>query len=497
MKKILLVDADRVIREKLGNRIKKAGYEVLVSSDGAGALEIALLERPDLVISNYHLPLFDAERLRAFLKSNPTTNHIPFIYLINSDRSHEEILASIGGDEFLVKPFRWQEVQRKIQGLFRPSEERISRDRSKAFGVEGDLKEVTLVDLLQIFGLNRRTGTLILTHEDLVGTIHLLNGAIISAVFGDTSGEKALFRIMRWPGGRFSYQPGETTVTRNISRSMDALLMEGMRQLDEWESLFNLLPPPATTLKMTKGREDLPGDLRPVTQEVILLLEFFNTVREIIDRSVHTDYEVCKTLLGLIQKGIIVPIKEGPPEAVKEGPLIAPETLIQMHRFLTPPRPEKGAGISWGKIILFSRDPERYKIFLSKITGIKGFRLSKDNFSNQEVINASFGTVGVLEVSESACLHLFLLPSSPGAIPLWRAFSEGTIGALFLSENGSEEDDQSFETIRKFLESDLGRPVIKTTCGADQDAESGTRMLKKLFDSIIEQQNFEEGKSHG
>jgi len=497
MKKILLVDADRIIREKLGNRLAKSGYEVKTSVDGVGALEMALLEKPDLIISNYHLPIFDAERLRAFLKNNPTTNRIPFIYLINSDRSYEETLASIGGDEFLVKPFRWQEIQRKIQGLFRTPEERISQDRLKTLGVEGSLEEVSLADLLQIFGLNRRTGTLTLIHDDLSGLIHLLDGAVISTTLGETTGEKALFRIMRWPVGRFSYQPGETTVTRNVSRSMDALLMEGMRQLDEWESLFNLLPPPTTKLKMTKTREDLPQDLRPVTQEIILLLEFFNTVQEVIDRSVHTDYEVCKTLLGLIQKGIIVPVKEGHLEAKKEGPLIDPEMLIQMHRFLTPPRGEKGAGTSWGRIILFSQDPEQYKIFLSKITGINGFRLSKDNFSNQEVINASFGTVGALEVSEGASLYLFLLPSSPGAVPLWRAFSEGAVGAFYLSDNGLEETDPSLQTIQDFVEGELDRPVIITRCRTDQDAESGARMFRKLFDAIIERQNPQEGKSHG
>jgi DNA-binding response OmpR family regulator len=109
MKKILLVDVDTKFLSKLGKRISKAGYEVDSASDGSGALESALLKKPDLIVTNYHLPLFDGERLRAFLRNNPTTTHIPFIFLIDAERGQDEILAAIGGetDTFLVKPFRW------------------------------------------------------------------------------------------------------------------------------------------------------------------------------------------------------------------------------------------------------------------------------------------------------------------------------------------------------------------------------------------------------
>jgi DNA-binding response OmpR family regulator len=233
MKKILLVDIDTKFLSKLGKRIGKAGYEVDSASDGSGALESALLEKPDLIVTNYHLPLFDGERLRAFLRNNPTTTHIPFIFLIDAERGHDEILATIGGesDAFLVKPFRWHDMQEKLEAAFDPMGEKpISQ--TAGTGVEGSLSEVSLVDLLQIFGLNRRTGTLILQYGEQQGRIHLSEGSVVSAILGETTGEKALYRILRWQEGNFRYNPGRADVTRDIARSMDALLMEGMRQLD-------------------------------------------------------------------------------------------------------------------------------------------------------------------------------------------------------------------------------------------------------------------------
>ena len=273
--------------------------------------------------------------------------------------------------------------------------------------------------------------------------------------------------------------------------------MEGMRQLDEWFSLYQLLPPPSTVLKMAKSREDLPQNMRPVTQEVILLLEFYNTVEEIIEKAAHTDYDICKSILGLIQKGIIIPVVEGKPQARKKGPLVDPELLIQMHRFLKPAYSEQ-SGMYWGKVIIFSRYPERFKLLLSKITEVSGFRLSRDNFSNQEVINASFGTVGVLEISETAHLQVFLLPSSKEAVPLWRAFSEGAVGAVFLENPGIDEDGPALEAIRGFMEGELGRPVITT--GSDllegeKTRDPGVEIFRELFNTMADQHTFNE-ESH-
>ncbi len=494
MKKILLVEGDKSLLQKLGKRLGKGGFEVKTASDGAGALESALVEKPDLIITNYHLALFDAERLKAFLKSNPTTTHIPFIYLIDAERGHDETLASISGDTYLVKPFRWQDIQDKISGLFQPGEDITPPARHHGSGVEGSLKEVSLVDLLQIFGLNRRTGVLTLEHDGQTGSIHLFKGDVISAVLGETNGEKALFRIFRWPDGRFSYQPGEKPVTRNISRSMDGLLMEGMRQLDEWVSIHRLMPPPSTVLKMTKSREELPLNMRPVTQEVLLLLEFYNTVEEIVEKTPHTDYDVCKSILGLIQKGILIPVVEEKQQTRKEGPLVDPELLLHMHRFLIPAKSDQ-AGMSWGKIMVFSRHPEPFKLFLAKIADVSGFRLSRDNFSNREIISASFGTVGVLEISESAHLQIFLLPASKEAVPLWRAFSEGAMGAVFL-ENGDDADDPALEAIQGFVEGELGRPVIITRSKlleAEKSGNSGVEIFRDLFSAMMDRHTFNEG----
>jgi len=490
-KKILLVDPDKKLLNKLGKRLTKGHFSVKTAIDGANALESALLEKPDLVLTNYHLPMFDGERLRSFMRNNPTTTHIPFIFLIDADRGEDETLARIGPDGSLVKPFRWQDVNRKIDEAFNPREESGPGIKEAGTGIEGDLKEVSLVDLLQIFSLNRRTGVLVLRRDDLKARISLKDGELLHSELGEIEGEKALFRILRWNEGSFQYRPGDvnTKVRRSINRNMDALLMEGMRQLDEWDSLKDKIPPDGTILKLNKDTDELPSDLRPVTQEILLLLEFYEKMGDIVDKATHTDYDVCRSLLGLLQKGIVSISSSGTyTPAVRGEPLITPEQVLEMCKILNSGEGTQ-QGTYWGKILLFSTEPGLMTPFLADATSMEEFKLTRDNFSNQEILNASFGGLGTLDLSEKSKLHLFVMPIGTGNHPLWDAFSEGAIGAVLLKGNGDIVEEE-IATITDFMEITLQKPCVFTTLAEDEDGNApGTATISftSLFEMILSQ----------
>lgn len=487
--KLLLVDADPKLLKKLGKRLTKAQFVVKTASDGVGALEEAIVGKPDLLITNYHLPIFSGERLRAFLRNNPTTFHIPIIFLVDNGNEKDSTLASIGPDPFLVKPFRWDDISAKITQAFDKTGNHRDRVREVGSGVEGSIKEVSLVDLLQIFSLNRRTGVVTLAHDGFEGKVYLKKGDVVSAVLGETKGEKALYRILRWHEGTFYYQPIESNVSRNIARPIDALLMEGMRQLDEWESLQEQMPPGSAVLKLNKDQDDMPRDLRPVTREVLLLLEFYSSVADIIEKSSHTDYEICKSILGLIQKGILTPIQEDR-SVIRDGsPLVTAEQALLIRRTLSL---EDGMGLGWGKVLLFASSPDLIKFFLADAGNLDEFQLSRDNFSNQEVLNASFGSLGSLEISDKTRLQLFVLPSRDVFQPLWKPFSEGSIGAVLLT-HGNESDVNDLTLVTEFVHQSLKHPLVHWEIEPEgADRVSATEVFKSLFDLLSEEENNQE-----
>jgi hypothetical protein len=228
--------------------------------------------------------------------------------------------------------------------------------------------------------------------------------------------------------------------------------------------------------------------MRPVTQEILLLMEFYNTLKDIVEKSTHTDYDVCQSILGLIQKGIITTSTRGKSPVVKDVPLITGEEAITIHRILRPGQGDY-AEYHWGKILVFSSDIELVTLFISRISEDAEFKLSRDNFSNQEIINSSFGGMGILEISENTYLQVFLLPSSKQYLPLWKAFTEGTVGAFFLHGGEMGDEDQSLETVKSFIEGDLKRPVItRKITNSGQDPNQGIDMFRELFGRILEGQ---------
>ncbi|MCC6422654.1 MAG: response regulator [Phycisphaerales bacterium] len=80
-KTILVADDETHILHVVSLKLRNAGYRVLTAQDGMEALELALHERPDLVITDYHMPQLSGLELCQKLKADPTTTGIPAIML--------------------------------------------------------------------------------------------------------------------------------------------------------------------------------------------------------------------------------------------------------------------------------------------------------------------------------------------------------------------------------------------------------------------------------
>lgn len=480
-RKILLVDSDPRFLAATAEVLSRSAFAVESAGDGGRALEAALSGKPDLVLTNYHLPVFSGERLRSFLRNNPTTFHIPFIFLVDEARARDASLASLGNDPVLIKPVGREDLMRRIEEAFGGTPRAGRPARGEEAGVEGNLRDVSLVDLTQIFSLNRRTGILAVKAGDREGQVFFHSGEVVSCQLGTARGEKAFFRMLHWKDGTFRYSPEDHTVARDISRNSDALLMEGLRQLDEWGGVAAKMPPPGSRLSLIKDPEDLPPELRPITQEVLLLLEFYDRVEEIVDKCSYSDYEISRTIIGLVQKGIVaVSTGEGGAERAY-GPLFPPEKAVRVIGLLEKDE-RSPVGSAMGRILVFADPPDLVKSFLARAGEVPEFSLSRDNFSNQEVLAFSFGALGTLDVSDAARLTLFLLPCRQDATPVWKPFAEGGVGALLLTLPGKGKEGCA-PLVGEFT-ARIGMPLLH----ADADGQgtfSPSAVLSRLFDLIL------------
>lgn len=102
----------------LRNRLRRAGYEVVVAMDGVQGVAAAVAEKPDVILMDLSLPQLDGWEATRRIKAAPETKHIPVIALtahaMMGDR--EKALAA-GCDDFDTKPVELPRLLKKIRSL--------------------------------------------------------------------------------------------------------------------------------------------------------------------------------------------------------------------------------------------------------------------------------------------------------------------------------------------------------------------------------------------
>ena len=118
-KRVLVADDEVQILHVVSLKLRNGGYEVLTAQDGREALEMAQVERPDLLITDYQMPLLSGLELCQRLKQLPATREIPAIMLTACGFSvGEEAGRAAGVKKCLSKPFRPCEVLQAVDDMF-------------------------------------------------------------------------------------------------------------------------------------------------------------------------------------------------------------------------------------------------------------------------------------------------------------------------------------------------------------------------------------------
>jgi len=104
--KILLVDDNATDRLILRNIFEHYGCEVLEAADGREGLERALVDAPDIIISDALMPRMDGYQFLKAVKSDGRLHSIPFVFYtaVYTGGKESQLAVSLGAEDFLVKP---------------------------------------------------------------------------------------------------------------------------------------------------------------------------------------------------------------------------------------------------------------------------------------------------------------------------------------------------------------------------------------------------------
>ncbi len=115
MTKILIAEDERDIRDLIAFTLQFAGYEVITANNGEEAVQLTLEKIPDMVITDVRMPKMTGYEACKLIKADPTTQHIPVIFLSAKGQEAEvQTGLASGGDEYLLKPFAPDQLTRKV-----------------------------------------------------------------------------------------------------------------------------------------------------------------------------------------------------------------------------------------------------------------------------------------------------------------------------------------------------------------------------------------------
>ncbi len=126
MKRILIIDDEKTLREEIGEILTFEGYETLLAENGKVGLEMAQIHCPDLILCDIMMPEMDGKRVLYELRAQEKTTLTPFIFMSAlSERQYVRNGMELGADDYLTKPFNSQELLHTIQARLKKQEARI------------------------------------------------------------------------------------------------------------------------------------------------------------------------------------------------------------------------------------------------------------------------------------------------------------------------------------------------------------------------------------
>ncbi|MCA9707271.1 MAG: response regulator [Myxococcales bacterium] len=311
---LLIVDGDARNRRVLEVSLRKAGFSITPAESAEEALEFLHHAEPDLIISDTRLPSRDGFDFCMEVKGNPKWKTIPFIFL-TSEKSIEDKVRGLelGVEDYLTKPIYIKEITTRVTMLLqRKQHERLEKKDAARTKFSGQLADMAVVDLIQTIEISRKTGTISLTTELGEATVWFRDGNIIDAEMGRLQGDAAVYRLLGLSDGHFDVEFKPVNRHRVIEESTQAILMEGMRRVDEWGRLMEQLPPLDSIL--ATDPEQLEDRRAELTDEQMAILHRFDGRRniiEVVDESGQDDIEALTAISTFFFEGLLTPY-EGP-----------------------------------------------------------------------------------------------------------------------------------------------------------------------------------------
>jgi len=149
-KTILVIDDNTDIRENTAEILELAGYRTFTAENGKQGVEVAVKQKPNVIVCDIMMPELDGYGVLHLLRKNPETQNIPFIFLTaKTERSDFRKGMEMGADDYITKPFEDIELLNAVEIRLRKSQILEQNYSASPQGLTQFLKDVRSTGLIE------------------------------------------------------------------------------------------------------------------------------------------------------------------------------------------------------------------------------------------------------------------------------------------------------------------------------------------------------------
>jgi len=174
--------------------------------------------------------------------------------------------------------------------------------------LRGNLESISLMDVVQLLNVNRKTGKLLVNQGKMSGVLFVLNGDVVHGETPHVLGESAAFEILEWDKGEFEFITTKFKAPTTIKRSVPDLLMEAARTADSRKHLRSIFPslqvvpwPKLREPQLTQGLRIFQED-----RKCLAFVDGYRTFPEIMAVSEQSEVSVLQACAQLKEAGRLV-----------------------------------------------------------------------------------------------------------------------------------------------------------------------------------------------
>jgi len=118
---ILAIEDDPIIRAAFKRVLQPEGYKLTLAENGVSGLQACILNKPDLVLMDVHLPDGNGIELCRKIKADPRVRHIPVFIITGEAVTVENRMEGFdsGADDYILKPFSPEELILRIRRILK------------------------------------------------------------------------------------------------------------------------------------------------------------------------------------------------------------------------------------------------------------------------------------------------------------------------------------------------------------------------------------------